>query len=125
MATSNTESPGGCRCGEIRYVIHGVPSPVVVCHCPDCRRSVGAQSVAWMILPKACFQLTGGMPKEHYSSPGVARAFCPSCGTAISWVGDEHPDRIDVTLGSLDDPQKFVPTRAVYRTHRLSWASEI
>ena len=125
MATSHTESSGGCRCGEIRYVILGIPDPVAICHCPDCRRTVGAQSVAWMILPKASFRLSIGTPKEHHSSPGVTRTFCSSCGTTISWTDEEHPDRIDVTLGSLDDPEKFVPTRAVYRTHRLSWASEI
>lgn len=116
---------GGCFCGAVRYTVAGAPDRVVVCHCPDCRRAAGAQSVAWMFLSLENYEITQGVPAEQVSSPGVVRKFCSSCGTTLSWEGDKHPRRIDVTVGSLDNPEQFPPTRAVYRKHKLPWASEI
>lgn len=114
---------GGCLCGAIRFEIAAKPDDVVVCHCPDCRRATGAQSVAWLFLPLEHYQLTKGAPATFNSSPGVTRSFCGHCGTTLSWVGVKQPGRIDVTVGSLDEPAKCKPTRAVYRRHRLPWAS--
>lgn len=116
---------GGCLCGAVRYEVAGEPEQVLVCHCPDCRRAAGAQSVGWLIVAGNQFKQLKGAPATYVSSPGVARAFCGKCGTTLTWVGVAHPDRIDVTIGSLDDPNAFIPTRAVYRRHKLKWASEI
>ncbi len=60
MDEPERESPGGCSCGAIRYVVTGTPEQVLVCHCPDCRRAVGAQSVAWLLLPKNQFKILQG-----------------------------------------------------------------
>lgn len=114
---------GGCYCGAVRYRILGDPEKVLVCHCPDCRRSVGAQSVGWLIIGAGQFELLAGEPKSFKSSPSVTRTFCGTCGTALTWVGLGHPGRIDVTIGSLDDPNRFAPTRAVYRRHKVNWAT--
>lgn len=70
-------------------------------------------------------QLRSGNPVAFNSSPGVVRTFCGRCGTTLTWIGDKQPGRIDVTIGSLDDPNEFPPTRAVYRKHKLAWASQI
>ena len=120
-----SELVGGCKCGAIRYRASGPPDQVLVCHCPDCRRSAGAQSVAWFFIASDKFEYTRGEPTEFVSSPGVVRKFCGTCGTTLSWEGDKQPGRIDVTVGSLDHPEDFPPTRAVYREYRLPWASEI
>ncbi|MBI4696067.1 MAG: GFA family protein [Gammaproteobacteria bacterium] len=112
-------------CGAIRYEVLAAPEKALVCHCPDCRRATGAQSVAWIFLPIEDFRVTRGELACYVSSPGVTRSFCGTCGTSISWVGSMQPGRIDVTIGSLDDPGQFPPTQAVYRRHKLPWASEI
>ena len=125
VARIEKQITGGCRCGDIRYEFLNYPDEVLVCHCPDCRRSVGAQSVAWAFLDLAYFRITQGTPTIYRSSPGVERAFCNRWGTTLSWVGEKQPGRIDVTLGSLDEPERFTPTKAVYRKHKLPWASEI
>lgn len=125
MDLHNQETTGGCSCGDIRYVITGPPDQILVCHCPDCRRAAGAQSVAWIFLAIENFNITQGTATAYNSSSGVTRTFCGRCGTTISWVGDTQPGRIDVTIGSLDDPAQFVPTRAVYRRHKLPWTSLI
>ena len=123
MTASTTT--GGCYCGAVKFTVSGEPEQVLVCHCPDCRRSVGAQSVGWLIVEDAQFEWLAGTPRGFQSSPSVTRTFCDACGTALTWVGSQNPGRIDVTIGSMDDPDRFVPTRAVYRRHKVRWASEI
>lgn len=124
-AVTETEAPGGCFCGAVRYLITGPPQLSVVCHCPDCRRATGAQSVAWLVVNTEQLKVLSGQPRTYISSAGVARTFCETCGTTLTWTSDLHLNRVDVTIGSLDNPNQFAPTRAVYRRHRLSWASEI
>lgn len=116
---------GGCYCGAIRYEVTGEIEHSLVCHCPDCRRAIGSQSVAYIFLNSSDFNIISGVPTEFNSSEGVVRKFCGKCGTTLSWEGEKQPGRIDVTTASLDDPEQFPPTKAVYRRHRLSWASEI
>ena len=105
---------GGCMCGAVRYRGIGPPDQILVCHCPDCRRAAGAQSVAWFFISSAKFEYTRGKPAEFASSPGVVRKFCGACGTTLSWEGEKQPGRIDVTVASLDHPEDFPPTRAAY-----------
>lgn len=125
LMTDSKQIIGGCKCGAIRYQGRGEPDQILVCHCPDCRHSTGAQSVAWLFISEDNFSYAKGSPAEFASSPGVIRKFCGTCGTTLSWEGEKQPGRIDVTVGSLDHPENFPPTRAVYRKHRIPWASEI
>ena len=122
---SMKNEPGGCRCGAIRFLISGEPNRVVVCHCEDCRRSVGAQSVAWLILSKANYTISSGSPVAHASSPEVERTFCGSCGTSLTYSHSNSPERIDVTVASLDDPGRFPPTKTSFESERIRWYSPI
>jgi hypothetical protein len=117
--------PGGCSCGAIRFQMTGEPDRVAVCHCGDCRRAVGAQSVAWLILRKADYAISSGSPVAHASSPGVIRTFCGSCGTSLTYSHSNTPERIDVTVASMDDPGRFPPTKTSFESERLDWCSPI
>lgn len=123
--TDEREAAGGCSCGAIRYLVSAEPDKIVVCHCSDCRRAAGAQSVAWLILPIAGFEVVQGTPATYRSSSKVTRMFCSNCGSTLTYQHDDLPKRMDVTIGSLDDPELFVPTRAVFEKHKISWASPI
>ena len=116
---------GRCYCGKLRYEVTSEPSETVVCHCPDCRRAIGAQSVAWFFVPRASFTVTDGELKSFSAKEGIERFFCGECGTSIAWESAEYPDRIDITSGSLDEPERVPPERAVNRRYRISWASRI
>ncbi len=76
---------GGCYCGSLRYEVSGELSETVVCHCPDCRRAVGAQSVAWIFVLKEDFAIKAGSLASCTLRPGIERFFCGSCGTSIAW----------------------------------------
>ena len=125
MSDSPLPITGGCGCGAVRYSLTVPPDEVLVCHCPDCRRALGAHAVAWLLLPVSGFLITRGAPACWRSSPGVERGFCADCGTTLTWIGDQQPGRIDVTLGSLDRPEQLTPQRDVYRRHRLPWVGLI
>jgi hypothetical protein len=110
---------GGCRCGRVRYRLDPAGATASICHCTSCRRAAGAQSVAWLTVPAATFAWTNGAPASYVSSPGVVRTHCAACGTSLTFRGE--PDSIDVTAGSLDDPEAVVPAAEIWLSHRLAW----
>ncbi len=116
---------GRCYCDKIRFEVTSEPLETVVCHCPDCRRAIGAQSVAWIFVATDRFRVVDGELASVSIRPGIERLFCGACGTSIAWVSDEYPGRIDITVGSLDDPARVPPEKAVHRRHRIPWASRI
>ena len=123
--TSRRDESGGCGCGAIRFVIPEDSRRVAVCHCQDCRRLVGAQSVAWVVVPKENYKLSSGNPVTHVSSPEVVRTFCGKCGTSLTYSHSKRPDTIDVTVASLDAPDHFRPTKTTFEAERIEWCSPI
>ncbi|MFE1600377.1 GFA family protein [Methylobacterium sp. ID0610] len=112
---------GGCLCGQVRYAADGPVFHETICHCACCRRAVGAASVAWFSVPRAAFRLTAGEPARYRSSPGVLRGFCGVCGTSLTYETRGHPDAVDVTVASLDDPDAVVPRDHTQAAERLRW----
>jgi hypothetical protein len=51
----------------------------------------------------------------------VVRRFCRSCGSQLTYESTTHPDTIDITTLSLDNPNAFAPTLEVWLEHRISW----
>ncbi len=113
---------GGCMCGDVRYRATVKPMHSTVCHCSDCRRATGAQSVAWLTFPTEGFSFVKGSASVYRSSENVARTFCPRCGTSLTYRSDRLPDQVDVTTGSADDPEAFPPTKQVWAHQKISWA---
>ena len=114
---------GGCSCGSIRYVAEAAPSVVTLCHCDMCRRSAGAQSVTWATVPRASLTMSGAEPGWYDSSPRARRGFCARCGTSLFFVAKASPDEIDVTVGSLDDPNACPATCHIHVPSKLDWVS--
>jgi hypothetical protein len=55
------------------------------------------------------------------SSPGAERGFCSRCGTQVSFTADYIPGLIDITIGSLDDPEQIAPDFHYWESRRLRW----
>jgi hypothetical protein len=110
---------GGCLCGHIRYEIKQMPEATGICHCESCRRAAGAESVAWAVNNADAFAFTEGQPRIFRSSEGVERTFCGDCGSTLTYRSS--PDSIDVTLATLDDPERLPPTKETWCEDRLSW----
>jgi hypothetical protein len=112
---------GGCYCGAVRFQATQAPIYQANCHCSNCRRAVGAQSVAWITVKRASFHFAKGSPKRYHTDTGAWRTFCDVCGSSLTYERDTRPDEIDITTGSLDHPESFAPTKDVFADERLSW----
>ena len=112
---------GGCLCGALRYEARPAGSPATLCHCESCRRATGTPVVAWLTCHAADLVWTGGAPATWRSSPPVTRGFCGRCGTPLTYAHDEDPEWVDVTVGSLDQPDVVAPADHIWTEDRLSW----
>jgi hypothetical protein len=103
---------GGCQCRRVRLVAAGRPDRIGVCHCLDCRKHHGALFYAAAIFPEAAVTVTGETRVYR------GRAFCPHCGSSVfARSGDE----IEVHLGTLDAPDRFMPTYESWTLRRENW----
>ena len=112
---------GGCLCGAVRYRAIGAARFPTLCHCASCRRAAGAPAVAWVTFPLAAFSFVRGEPARFRSSPPVTRAFCPRCGTPLTYQHDAFAGDVDVTTASFDEPERFPPLDHTWTSERLSW----
>jgi hypothetical protein len=96
---------GGCQCGAVRYAMHvdRVEKPHV-CHCRMCQKATGGVFAALAGCSKDRLEWTRDEPSFFASSNLARRAFCPACGTPLTFAYDDPKARIYVTIGSMDDP---------------------
>jgi hypothetical protein len=112
---------GGCYCGQLRYKAAGGPISQANCHCANCRRAAGAQSVAWITVRGSDFEFEKGTPKRYRTDTNAWRTFCDICGTSLTYQSDSRPGQVDITVGSLDRPEDFPPTKDVFPEEKLPW----
>ena len=111
---------GGCLCGDVRYEARD-PIDAGYCHCRLCQRASGAPLLAWAAFPTTTFSHTKGEPATYHSSAAGRRDFCASCGTQIAFRDTRTPERIDVNIGSLDDPAAIEPEYHIWVGSRIPW----
>jgi len=121
MIEAVREYTGGCFCGSIRYRATGQLGGVSHCHCSMCRRVCGAPFVTWVSFKRANFSFTCGTPTRFKSSDKVERSFCNLCGTAIAFEETTRSQWVDVTVGSLDQPNAVFPEDHIWTSSKLSW----
>ncbi len=74
-----------------------------------------------MTTARTDFHVTAGALRRFRSSAHAERGFCERCGTPITFMTEREPDHIDVTLGSLDEPERFPPDRHIWTSSTISW----
>jgi len=102
------EMAGGCMCGRVRYVAAIENGDAYLCHCRMCQRASGNVSLAMKNVRKADVRWTGE-PDRYASSPIARRGFCSGCGTSLTFEYLDG-DRMDLIVGTFDDPSGFRPT---------------
>lgn len=108
MGETSEAVGGGCQCGRIRYRAEIASHEAYLCHCKMCRRATGGASTAFVNVPLPALTWESE-PDWYRSSPIAERPFCSRCGTPLGFRFVEGGSNIDVTLGSFDDPSRFVP----------------
>jgi hypothetical protein len=114
---------GGCQCGAVRYVLSATPE-ATVCHCRMCQKAVGGPFVVLATVNIADLAWIRGEPARFSSSSMANRGFCAACGTPLTYESVEG-EKIEVTVGSLDDPSPVAPVRAYGIEGRLPWVDVI
>ena len=112
---------GGCLCGQVRYRINALPRDAGYCHCRMCQRAAGAPVVPWLSVASSALAWTEGEPAVYRSSEKAERLFCPRCGTQLGFREVALPERLDVTLASLDDPEAVRPSHHIWTASRIGW----
>lgn len=112
---------GGCLCGAIRYEASAEPVRGVICHCSMCRRHSGAPALAFVHFPREAFHWLGREPQRYRSSAFAERGFCSVCGSTISMHEEAIADRVQVTVGSLDEPDRVKIDDHVWVSEQIEW----
>jgi len=116
-----THVSGGCYCGNVRFSASGATLSQANCHCDNCRRAIGAQAVAWITVKRSDFAFEKGEPRRYRTETSAWRTFCGNCGSSLTYEGDDRPEEIDITTGTLDHPEQFPPNKDVFPEEKLSW----
>ncbi|MEE8118062.1 MAG: GFA family protein [Gammaproteobacteria bacterium] len=112
---------GGCLCGAVRYEANAEPSRCMLCHCEFCRKHSGAPCLSFVHFPAENFRWVKGQPKRFRSSEYAERGFCAVCGSTLTMHEEILQERVQVTLGSLDDPGRVSPDDHVWVQSKISW----
>ena len=102
------EATGVCQCGRVRYTARLDDDEAYLCHCRMCQRATGGVSIAFTLVDTDAVTWTTREPDRYRSSPFAQRGFCSACGTPLTYESDGH-DKMDLTIGSFDDPAPFRP----------------
>lgn len=122
MRTPDTPAlTGRCLCGAVSFRAGPPVAPPTVCHCTSCRRASGAHAVPWITVRAAEFAVVTGVAATFASSPAVTRTFCARCGTPLTYRHERRPDTVDITLGSLDAPERFAPVDHIWMEDAVAW----
>ena len=120
-----TTRRASCSCGQLAVTCAGEPVRVSLCHCLECQRRTGS-----------VFGAQARFAREHVTVDGTATtfvrigdsggrvtlAFCPVCGSTVTWEIDTLPGFVAVAVGAFADPSFPSPSVAVYEARRHPWA---
>ncbi|MCU0893198.1 MAG: GFA family protein [Rhodospirillales bacterium] len=115
---------GGCQCGAVRYALYAAPEGTHLCHCRMCQKAMGAPFAPLAPVRRTDFAWTRGRPATFRSSTVAVRSFCAGCGTPLAFAYPSS-DWIDVTIGSLDEPERAPPGRHYGIENRVAWIDTI
>lgn len=116
-----TTTKGHCLCGEVEYEFEGKPVWVAHCHCDSCRRHTSSAVATFVGVKVEQFRYLKGEPAFYESSPKVWRYFCGKCGSPMAYVADRFPGEVHLYIGTLENPDKFVPRGHVHVGEQLPW----
>jgi hypothetical protein len=112
---------GGCLCQAVRYEadvnLHGA----FYCHCTTCQKTSGAPAEVGVMVKPGTLNFTKEEPKFFRSSPIGRRGFCQNCGSRLTWISPDREDWTVIWVGSLDHPERVVPTEHLCVESQLPW----
>lgn len=112
---------GGCACGAVRYEVEVNLNAVFFCHCKICQKLSGTPAAIDALVKPGTMKFIRGEPKFYQSSPFAKRGFCEECGSRLFWTAPEKRDWDNIPIGSLDNPEKVLPSEHICVESQISW----
>ena len=112
---------GHCLCGAVTFACDALPLWQSHCHCESCRRATASGFTSFLGMADGHWRWTGATPGTYASSPGVARDFCATCGTPMTYRSDRFPGECHFYAATLDNPAAYAPTEHVFTAEQLPW----
>ena len=77
--------------------------------------------MTWAEFDAAGFAVVQGTPGRYETRPQVTRLFCTACGTQLAYQHAKATATIDITVCSLDEPERLVPKNHIWCDRMLPW----
>jgi hypothetical protein len=90
-----------------------------------CQKAAGNYFMPLANAPLATFEVTRGKITHFHSSDLVRRGFCAHCGTPLTFETIEGVNHLNITLGSLDNPEEVMPVEQDGTESRMPWFREL
>lgn len=118
-----SELRGGCLCGGVRYRAALPVFHASHCYCRMCQKQHGAAAGSYANVARAGFVVEQGadLITEYASSAEGRRGFCRVCGSTLFWRSTASPDRIAITLGTLEPPYTGLVERELHVENKPVW----
>jgi hypothetical protein len=104
----------------VRYRIAGPLGNCGICHCRMCQKASGNFGMILVSVPGSQIFWSRGTPAVFRSTPVTVRGFCQSCGTPL-FMREDGDNTLELTVGSLDNPDLATPTHEVGIESKRAW----
>ncbi|SEN61624.1 Uncharacterized conserved protein [Duganella sp. CF517] len=114
---------GSCLCGGVAYRADGPVSHASHCYCTMCQKQHGAAAGTYANVGAAGFAFERGadLVTEYASSGDGRRGFCRVCGSTLFWRSTQSPDRIALTLGTMEPEYDAPVERELHTDTKPRW----
>ena len=102
---------GGCKCGNITYVVNGEVQWKVSCHCNWCETTSGAAFRTFVLFYESDLEISGDTFKSYedrkteHGRPMINQ-FCSRCGAQLG-IKVPSMDTRHIALGTLDQRKEI------------------
>ncbi len=112
---------GSCLCGNVSWQADGAFVRMSHCHCGICRKLHGTGFATYCATEADGFRWLSGEDAraEYETSPGVRRAFCPTCGSVLP--GRPWEGRRVMAAGTLDGDPGIRPQAHIFVASKAPW----
>jgi hypothetical protein len=112
---------GGCRCGGVRFAVHGAPILTFACHCTGCQRMTGSAYSLSSLYPAERFEVLEGDTVLGGLKGPSKQHFCPSCMSWLFTVPEGFDAFVNIRSPMLDDVAGHRPFVDMWRSEGPEW----
>jgi hypothetical protein len=112
---------GRCLCGAVAYRAAGPLFATSHCFCSQCQRQHGIAGSYGNVAADGFTITRGADVVTAYAKAKGSCAFCSICGSMLYWRGVETPERVAVTLGTLEPAWTGSVEREWFAGQKPAW----